>query len=108
MVAKNRPACDGGKTQRRRAIGPRPAAPPAPYTKSGMKRVLLIAYVFPPDASPGAQRPGFIAKYLPQFGWDAAPLTRSLDAPAPPLHDARASADGTAHDSRVRALLRGV
>ncbi|HEV3152891.1 MAG TPA: glycosyltransferase [Candidatus Baltobacteraceae bacterium] len=73
-----------------------------------MKRVLLIAYVFPPDASPGAQRPGFIAKYLPQFGWDAAPLTRSLDAPAPPLHDARASADGTAHDSRVRALLRGV
>ncbi len=42
-----------------------------------MKRLLLIAYAFPPDPSPGAQRPGYLAKYLPQFGWEAHVVTRA-------------------------------
>jgi hypothetical protein len=46
-----------------------------------MKRVLLIAHVFPPQPSPGALRPGYLAKYLPQFGWEATVLTQSVGAP---------------------------
>lgn len=35
-----------------------------------MKKVLFIAYHFPPDASIGAVRPAKFAKYLPEFGWE--------------------------------------
>src|SRR5579872_3497020 len=40
-----------------------------------MKRVLLIAYAFPPEPLPGSQRPGYLARYLPRFGWQATVLT---------------------------------
>jgi glycosyltransferase involved in cell wall biosynthesis len=39
------------------------------------KKVLLIAYHFPPDASVGAIRPAKFAKYLERFGWDVIALT---------------------------------
>jgi len=39
------------------------------------KRVLLIAYYFPPCGMGGVQRAAKLAKYLPQFGWDVTVLT---------------------------------
>lgn len=46
-----------------------------------MKRVLLISYAFPPEPRPGALRPGYLARYLPQFGWEATVLTHSSGEP---------------------------
>lgn len=53
-----------------------------------MKRVLIIAYAFPPEPVAGALRMGYLAKYLPEFGWLPTILTRkfaahSNDAPFP-------------------------
>lgn len=42
------------------------------------RRLLLIAYHFPPEPSAGALRPSYLAKYLPEFGWDATVLTRPV------------------------------
>lgn len=44
-----------------------------------MRRVLLIAYHFPPEPAAGALRPGYLASYLPEFGWDVTVLTRPLE-----------------------------
>ena len=46
-----------------------------------MKRLLLISYVFPPEPSPGALRPGYLAAYLSQYGWDVTVLTHSMQPP---------------------------
>jgi glycosyltransferase involved in cell wall biosynthesis len=35
----------------------------------GMKRVLMIAFGYPPWSNAGSHRPGKLAKYLPEFGW---------------------------------------
>jgi glycosyltransferase involved in cell wall biosynthesis len=43
------------------------------------KRVLVIAYFFPPLANSGTQRPLKFVKYLPQFGWTPTVLT--VDTP---------------------------
>jgi glycosyltransferase involved in cell wall biosynthesis len=43
-----------------------------------MKRVLLIAYAYPPCAEIGAVRPAGLAKYLPRFGWEPTVLTVKL------------------------------
>lgn len=43
-----------------------------------MKRVLLIAYYFPPDGGAGTQRSLKFAKYLPENGWRPVVLTREL------------------------------
>ena len=39
------------------------------------KKVLLIAYSFPPRQAIGSQRPYKLSKYLPAFGWDTVILT---------------------------------
>ena len=39
------------------------------------KRILIIAYHFPPDAAVGALRPLKFAKYLPHYGWEPYVLT---------------------------------
>jgi glycosyltransferase involved in cell wall biosynthesis len=46
-----------------------------------MKRLLLIAQLFPPEPSPGALRPGYLARYLPQFGWEVTTITETADTP---------------------------
>lgn len=47
-----------------------------------MRRLLLVSYAFPPHPSAGALRPGYLARYLPQYGWEATVLTQSaLSAP---------------------------
>jgi len=40
-----------------------------------MKKVLIIAYHFPPARTAGIYRPIKFAKYLPQFGWEPVILT---------------------------------
>lgn len=44
-----------------------------------MKRVLFIAYYYPPLADSGTQRPLKFSKYLPDFGWD--PIVLTVDNP---------------------------
>jgi Glycosyl transferase 4-like domain/Glycosyl transferases group 1 len=39
------------------------------------RRILIIAYHFPPDAAVGALRPLKFAKYLPLYGWEPYVLT---------------------------------
>lgn len=40
-----------------------------------MKKILIIAYHFPPDSQVGGIRPAKFAKYLPEFGWEPHILT---------------------------------
>jgi len=40
-----------------------------------MRRVLLLAYYYPPRPSIGGLRPRGLAKYLPDYGWDTVVLT---------------------------------
>lgn len=44
-----------------------------------MKKVLFIAYYFPPIGGSGTQRPTKFVKYLPEFGWQ--PYVISTDRP---------------------------
>jgi glycosyltransferase involved in cell wall biosynthesis len=48
-----------------------------------MKRVLLIAYAYPPCSEIGAVRPAGLAKYLPRFGWEPTVLTVRLPGVRP-------------------------
>jgi glycosyltransferase involved in cell wall biosynthesis len=48
-----------------------------------MKKVLIIAYYFPPSGGPGVQRALKYVKYLPQYGWEPIVLTaKDADYPA--------------------------
>jgi glycosyltransferase involved in cell wall biosynthesis len=40
-----------------------------------MKRLLIVAYYFPPSGGPGVQRVLKYTKYLPEFGWEPIVLT---------------------------------
>src|SRR5262245_24596561 len=54
----------------------RVARRPAFYSESAMtKRVLMVAYLFPPIANSGTQRPLKFAKYLSNYGWQPTVLT---------------------------------
>ena len=44
-------------------------------TNQPQRRVLMLAYKFPPDSAIGALRVLKFAKYLPQFGWQPTVLT---------------------------------
>ncbi len=49
-----------------------------------MKRVLVITYHFPPRLAVASLRPLGLARYLPEFGWEAVILTAALpDKPDP-------------------------
>jgi glycosyltransferase involved in cell wall biosynthesis len=52
-----------------------------------MRKVLLVAYSYPPGPLIGALRPAGLAKYLPGFGWEVVVVTAKL-----PGH--KRSADG--------------
>ena len=43
-----------------------------------MRRVLLITYYYPPRQTIGALRPGGLAKYLPEYGWETIVLTPQI------------------------------
>ncbi|MFQ5825306.1 MAG: glycosyltransferase [bacterium] len=40
-----------------------------------MKRIIILAYYFPPLGMGGSQRPAKFAKYLPEFGWQPTIVT---------------------------------
>jgi glycosyltransferase involved in cell wall biosynthesis len=40
-----------------------------------MKRVLMIAYIYPPQGGPGVQRTVKFVRYLPRYGWEPLVLT---------------------------------
>ena len=43
-----------------------------------MKKVLIIAYYFPPNPNVGSQRPYRLAKYFPKYGWGPIILTPAI------------------------------
>jgi glycosyltransferase involved in cell wall biosynthesis len=43
-----------------------------------MKKVLIISYHFPPSTAVGGLRMQWLAKYLPEFGWEPIILTTTL------------------------------
>jgi glycosyltransferase involved in cell wall biosynthesis len=45
-----------------------------------VKKLLLIAYYFPPDGGAGTQRPAKFCRYLPEFGWEVTVLTRAVQS----------------------------
>jgi Glycosyltransferase Family 4 len=71
-----------------------------------MKRVLLIALVFPPAPSPGALRPGYLARYLPQFGWDVTVLTTTAQPPPFPARVVSTQPRGTSFEQRIRSRVQ--
>ena len=77
-----------------------------------MRRLLVVAYHFPPEPAAGALRPGYLASYLPDFGWEVTVLTRVPQSKPPvPATRARvltAPVFGEALERSVRgALLSG-
>jgi glycosyltransferase involved in cell wall biosynthesis len=49
-----------------------------------VKRVLIIAYYFPPNPEVAAIRMGGLAKFLPSFGWEPIIITPNLYSPGDP------------------------
>ena len=48
-----------------------------------MKKLLFIAYHFPPSLAIGAQRPYRLGKYFPKYGWEPIILTARLPGEKP-------------------------
>lgn len=71
-----------------------------------MKRLLLISYVFPPEPSPGTLRPGYLARYLQQYGWNVTVLTHSAIKPPFDADTVHVSALGGSTLERVPFRLR--
>lgn len=69
-----------------------------------MKRLLLVTHVFPPAPSPGALRPGYLSRYLPQFGWDVTVLTASTGTPPFPARVVSTSSSNS-FEERLRAKI---
>lgn len=44
------------------------------------RRLLLVAYFFPPEGGPGTQRPAKFCRYLPDFGWRPTVVSRARQA----------------------------
>lgn len=75
-------------------------------TRNGVRKILLIAYYFPPLGGAGVQRTLKYTKYLPQFGWQPVVLTSQAKAAAlsdPTLMEDLAGAQAV-YRTRVAAL----
>ena len=53
--------------------------------QTSIRRVLVVAYVFPPAGGAGVQRVTKFVKYLPEFGWECSVLT--VANPSVPVFD---------------------
>lgn len=65
------------------------------------RRVLLVAYQFPPVGGAGVQRVAKFAKYLPEAGWDVTVLT--VQNPSTPVADSSLAAEIPADTQIVAA-----
>lgn len=65
--------------QRKKTIECVPSRPLADHPR---RRVLLLAFQFPPDTG-SVQRVTRYVQYLPDFGWDPVVVTRRIDSRAP-------------------------
>jgi len=65
------------------------------------KKVLIVAYAFPPMAFIGSQRPHGLAKYLNQFGWE--PIILTIKSPGAAAEDFKVI--GTDYTDRL-ALMK--
>ncbi|HET7813798.1 MAG TPA: glycosyltransferase [Candidatus Baltobacteraceae bacterium] len=70
-----------------------------------MKRLLQIAHVFPPAPSPGALRPGYLSRYLPNFGWDVVTVTASAGTTPFPARVISTAAPSNGLEERLRARV---
>jgi len=52
-----------------------------------MKKVLIIAYHFPPRPAVASRRPLGLARYLPEFGWEVVVLTAALPGKPDPHYE---------------------
>jgi len=66
-----------------------------------LRRVLMIAYSFPPVGGAGVQRPVKWTKFLPEFGWSTSVLT--VSNPSVPVLDESLTADIPPETVIVRA-----
>ncbi|HYE99513.1 MAG TPA: glycosyltransferase [Planctomycetota bacterium] len=77
---------------------------------SSTRRVLLVAYHYPPAGGIAAQRPAKFARYLPDFGWEPLVVARRPD-PGQPRDDSFLDAPeprariGPCEPSRILGLL---
>ena len=84
-VGAPRPGPGGGGAQLAGQRG-RPVRGAGPGRQGrGMKRVMLISYLWPPAAGAGVHRPVKFARYLRRFGWD--PMVLTARRPAALAHD---------------------
>src|SRR5262249_53369272 len=98
-AAKTRTSAPGPARAGRR---PLPDAPPRPAAAATPpKRVLFVAYLFPPVGGAGVQRTTKFVKYLPRCGWQPSVLT--VANPSVPLLDGSLGADVPAGTPVVRA-----
>ncbi len=82
-------------------LAPTLAQPVSRPSASRRKRLLLVAYMFPPVGGAGVQRPVKWVKYLQEFGWDVTVLTPSN--PSVPLIDESLLADIPPSATIIRA-----
>jgi len=70
-----------------------------------MRKVLVVAYYFPPFGGGGVQRTAKFAKYLPEFGW--CPVVLTVDERHVGLRDSSLEEEGAPHIPvyRTSALL---
>jgi glycosyltransferase involved in cell wall biosynthesis len=74
-------------------------------SRPATRRLLLVAYYFPPQPKGGAHRLGHIAKHLPEFGWDVTVVTPAPDQKKASLKNDRARLS-TSFYGLMRELLR--
>lgn len=66
-----------------------------------MKRVLIVAYYFPPIVASGSVRPSAFCRYLPEFDWEPYVLTTDAAALDPPLPEDQSLCEGLASSLRI-------
>src|SRR5262249_18776022 len=83
----------------RHRAGHRPPRTAERSPETMTKRVLFIAYLYPPVGGAGVQRAAKFVKYLPQFGW--LPTVLTVSNPSVPLFDESLAGD-VAGETAVR------
>lgn len=71
-----------------------------------MKKVLLLAYFFPPRGAAGSPRAAYIAKYLPRFDWQVSVMTPKFQNGEPPSWASILETDYSDTIGRIKHFLR--